>query len=206
VVRLAVCVLVSLVIISLLINTISVESLFTFLTTTMTVSQTLSERVTSTSAYPVTQSITERSVTSYPAYPITQNITEKLTSPYPIGGGVTQTINEYVLTRYNTTTIPYNLTHTINETLPARAYTTVSSPPPSPVTSLPTYTITNPYRSGMTCNAVNPTRISDTLYQYNASGLFYILVNNTNSVSVTIYPNNYGSYQQVCEPLYESTK
>jgi len=196
-------VLVSLVIISLLVNTISVESFTAFLTTRYTVSQTLSERsVTSYPAYPVTQSITERSVTSTSAYPITQSITEKLTSPYPIGGGLTYTINEYILTRYNTTTIPYNITHSLSETLPAQPYTTVSSPPPSPITSLPTYTITNPYKSGLTCNAVNPTCISDTLYQYNTSGLFYVLVNNTESVTLTIYPNNYGQYQAVCSSLY----
>jgi hypothetical protein len=107
-----------------------------------------------------------------------------------------------LLTRYNTTTTYYNVTYSANETLPAHAYTTVSSPPPSPITSLPTYTITNPYKSGMTCNAVSPTKISDTLYQYNTSGLFYVLVNNTESVTLTIYPDNYGSYQQVCQSLY----
>jgi len=182
VVRLAECVLVSLVIISLLANTISVESLTAFVTTRYTVSQTLSERLTSYPAYPLTQSITERSVTS----------------PYPYA--LTYTINEYVLTRYNVTTIPYSMTYSANETLPAHAYTTVSSPPPSPITSLPTYAITNPYKSGMTCNAVNPVRISDTLYQCNTSGLFYVLVNN--SVTLTIYPNNYGQYQEVCSSLY----
>jgi len=201
VVRIAVCVLASLVLIALLVNAVSVNSLLTaFITTYMTVSQTLSERVTSYPPYSVTQSITER-VTSYPAYPITQTLTEKLTSPYPIGGGVTQTINEYILTRYNTTTIPYNISHSVTESLPARAYTTVTPPPPSPITPLPTYAITNPYKSGMTCNAVRPTRISDTLYQYNTSGLFYILVNNTNA-TITIYPNNYGQHQTVCESLY----
>jgi hypothetical protein len=199
--KLAVCVLTVMILISLLANTISANSLLTaFITTRMTVSQTLSERsVTSTSAYPVTQSITER-LTSTPAYPITQSITERLTSPYPIGG-LTYTINEYLLTRYNTTTMPYNISYSASETLPARPYTTVTPPPPPPITPLPTYAITNPYKSGMTCNAVNPSRISDTLYQYNTSGLFYILVNNTN-VTLMIYPNNYGSYQVVCNSLY----
>jgi hypothetical protein len=217
-VRLAVCVLVSLVIISLLANTISVESLLTaFVTTRYTISQTLSERLTSTSAYPITQTISERltstsayaitqsiteRLTSYPAYPITQSITERLTSPYPVGGGVTYTINEYLLVRYNATTIPYNISYSVNETLPARPYTTTPAPPTTYTltTVIPSYTITNPYKSGLTCNAVNPTRISDTLYQYNTSGLFYVLVNN--SVTLTIYPDNYGQYQQVCQSLY----
>jgi len=196
-------VLVLLILISLL-NTISVESLFTFLTTTITLSYTLNEYLTTQGVRPettVSYTLNERLTTQgvRPETTVSYTLNERLTTQgVRPETTVSHAINEYLLTRYTNTTVSYSIQYTANETLPAHAYTVAT---PSPVTSLPTYAITNPYKSGLACNAVNPTRISDTLYQYNTSGLFYILVNNTD-VLLNIYPNNYGQYQAVCESLY----
>ncbi len=197
-----------------------------FATTTITIPATVGVNEVMTTPHQLLQQITAnvseiRTTPHQLMQQITANVSELRTSPQLLTCAITNNVNELMTTPHQllqtitneiyelrTLTIPQqvliNATNTINEYIPGGTPASTTSAPPLPTsisTTLPHYTITNPFRSGLTCAQVSPLKLNDNLYQYNTSGLFYVYVNNTNA-TINIYPNNYGNYQTVCQNLY----